>query len=237
MLPLTTGRRVALAIGVPLCLLLTANTGFDLVANVGRGTVPVSYSIPVSASRVSVTANGGDMTLRQSGRASLAGTGYYSLVRPHVTERVTAGGASIGYACAIPFGNCGLKATLSVPAGMAVSVSTGGGDVSADGVAGDLSLRTDGGDIQASAVTAAQVTARAGGGDVTIVFTRVPRDVRVATDGGSITIVVPPGSALYRVAASADGGNLTDSVPRDPASPNVITATSGGGDVTIRQAT
>jgi hypothetical protein len=238
MLPLTTGRRAALAVGVPLCLLLTANTGFNLVADIGRGEVPVSYSIPVSDGQVSVTTDGGDLTLRQAtaGQANLAGTGYYSLVRPHITESSAAGVAAYRYRCAIPFGDCGLNATLSAPPGTAVSVSTGGGDVSADGAAGDLSLSTDGGNVRATAVTAAQVTARTGGGDVEIVFTRVPRNVRVSTSGGNVTIVVPPGGTQYHVVASTDGGNVTDTVQQDTASQNLITVTTGGGDITIRSA-
>jgi Putative adhesin len=256
MLPLTTGRRVALAIGVPLCLALTANTGFDIVANVGRGKVPVSYHIPPGARRVSVTASGGNVLLRQGGgQPSLVGTGSYSLVRPDVTERFAAGEATFGYGCPVPEGTCELNATLSVPAGTAVSVSTGGGDVTADGttgrvslstgggnvsasrVTGDLALSTGGGGIQATGVAATRVTADTGGGDISIVFTQVPRDVQVDTGGGSVTIVVPPGDAEYDVTARTGGGNTNDSVPVNSSSPHVITATTGGGDITIRQGT
>lgn len=256
-LPLTRGRRVALAIGVPLCLVLAANTGLDIVANVGRGTVPLSYRVPVTAGRVTVTASGGNVVLRQgSGRqASLVGTGSYSLVRPDVTERLAGGGAQFGYSCPVPEGTCELNATLSVPAGTAVSVSTGGGDVTADGttgrvslstgggsvsasgVSGDLALSTGGGGIQATGVAAAQVTADTGGGGISIVFTQVPRDVQVNTGGGDITIVVPPGSTSYNVTARTGGGNPSISVPTDSASRNVITATTGGGDITISQGT
>jgi hypothetical protein len=257
MLPLTTGRRVALAIGVPLCLALTANTGFDIVANVGRGKVPISYHIPVGPGRVSVTTSGGNVLLRQGGgrQASFVGTGSYSLVRPHVTERLAVGEASFGYGCVVPEGVCDLNATLSVPAGTAVSVSTGGGDVTADGttgrvslstgggnisanrVTGDLHLSTGGGNVQATGVAATQVTADTGGGDITVVFTQVPRDVQVNTGGGNVTIVVPPGGARYNVHAETDGGSINDPVPIDSSSRNLITATSGGGDITVRQGT
>lgn len=220
MLPMTTGRRVALAIGVPLCLALTANTGFALVANIGRGKVPVSYHVPAGARQVSVTTSGGNVLLRRGSgaRASLAGTGTYSLVRPHITERLAAGKASIGYDCVVPEGPCELDATLTVPAGMAVSVSTGGGDVQATGVA------------------ATQVSADTGGGDIEIVFTQVPRNVQVSTGGGNITIVVPRGDTHYHVVAGTGGGSVDDPIPLDSSSPNLITATSGGGDITIREA-
>lgn len=255
-LPLTRARRVALAVGVPLCLAFVANTGLNIVANVGRASFPLNYSIPASAGRVGVTLGGGNVLLQQvagGGPARLTGTAHYSLVRPHLTQKVTAGSATFGYSCDFPFGNCGLDATLRVPRLTAVSVSTGGGDVTADGTtgavtlstggggvtvdqaAGDLTLHTAGGDIQATAVAAAEVSADTGGGDVSIVFTQVPRDVQVRTDGGNITITVP-GNASYHVTASTAGGDVSNSVPENSSSPNVITATSGGGNVTIRQA-
>jgi hypothetical protein len=238
MLPMTTGRRVALAIGVPLCLVLTANTGFALVANIGRGKIPVSYHVPAGGRQVSVTTSGGNVLLRRGSgdRASLAGTGTYSLVRPHITERITAGKASLGYDCVVPEGPCELDATLTVPAGMAVSVSTGGGDMAASGVSGPISLSTGGGDVQATGVAATQVSADTGGGDIEIVFTQVPRNVQVSTGGGNITIVVPRGDTPYHVVAGTGGGSVNDPIPLDSSSPNLITATSGGGDITIREA-
>jgi hypothetical protein len=255
-LPLTRGRRVALALGVPLCLVLIASTGFNLVADIGRGTVPVDYRIPAAAGRVAVSLNGGDVSLHQvsGGQGTLKGTGVYSLVRPRVTEQYTGGVASFGYRCRIPFGDCGLNATVDVPAGMATSISTdggnvtadgttgtvslttGGGDVTAEGVAGDLTLHTDGGNIEATSVTAAQVSAVTGGGDVTIVFTKAPGNVRVSSDGGDLTIVLPRGTTAYDVTAHTDGGNSNVTVPTNSASPDIITATTGGGDVTVRLA-
>jgi hypothetical protein len=257
MLPMTAGRRVALAIGVPLCLALTANTGLDLVADVGRGTVPVDYHIPAAARRVSVTTSGGSVLLRQitGGQASVVGTATYSLIRPRITERLMAGESVITYRCVFWEGDCGFDGTVSVGAGTAVSVSTGGGDVTADGtsgtvslstgggnvaadrVSGDLALSTGGGNVQVTAVAATQVSADTGGGDVEIVFTQVPRNVQVSTGGGDITIVVPPGSTQYHVTSSTGGGSNNDEVPENKLSPRVIDATSGGGDITIREAT
>jgi hypothetical protein len=242
---------------VPLCLALTANTSLDFVADVGRGTVPVDYHIPAAAHRVSVTTSGGSVLLRQvaGSQASVVGTATYSLIRPHLSERLTAGESVITYQCVFWEGDCGFDGTVSVDDGTAVSVSTGGGNVTADGtsgtvslstgggnvaadrVSGDLALSTGGGDVQVTGVTATQVSADTGGGDVEIVFTQVPRNVQVSTGGGNITIVVPPGSTQYHVTASTGGGNVNDQVLQNPLSHRVIDATSGGGDITIREAT
>jgi hypothetical protein len=120
-----------------------------------------------------------------------------------------------------------------------VTMTTGGGDLTADHVAGDhLSMDTDGGNIQATGVAETRLAATSGGGDIEIVFTVVPRDVTVRTDGGNVTIVVPRGTTQYRLSASTDGGNVDDNtIPYSPSSPDEITASSGGGDVTIEQST
>jgi hypothetical protein len=258
-LPLTPARRLALVIGVPVCLGLAAAGGYSLVSNVGTGKLTVNYTIPASASRVSVSVSAGNVVLRQvsHGQGGVTGSGSYSLIRPRITERYSGGEASFGYTCRDISGNCYLNASVKVPSGAAVSVSTNGGNVtaygitgatgrvslSADGgdvtasqVAGVLSLSTDGGDIHATGVASTQVTANTDGGDIEIVFTRPPGDVKVTTDGGNITIVVPHGTTSYDVSTSADGGNITDSVPIDTSSPNRINATTSGGDITIRQA-
>jgi Putative adhesin len=255
-LPMTPARRTALAIGLPVCLALTGFAGLNFVAQIGQGSFPVSYAIADSTGKVSVNLSAGDVRLGQAAGhpAELTGTARYSLVRPSFTERTTADGLAFVYNCNSFVGNCGLDATVSVPTGTTASVSTGGGnatvtgttgaitvssgggDVTANGVAGDISLNTDGGNIAGSAITAARVNAGTGGGDIEIVFTKVPRYVHVNTDGGNVTIVVPPGSTQYDVTEHTDGGNATASVPIDTTSPNQIIATSGGGDITITEA-
>jgi hypothetical protein len=270
-LPMTRGRRLALAIGVPVCVALAGWTGLSLVGLVGEGHFHVSDAIPVSARRVSVNFNAGNVALRQAavGQGSLTGEATYALIRPHFTARVNAGGVDFSYPCDLPVGNCYLNATVTVPAGTAASIATGGGDATATGItgdttlstdggnvtaagttgavtmttgggdvtadraSGDLALNTDGGNIDATAVTAPVVMASTGGGDVTVVFTKVPRDVQISTDGGNITIMVPGGPAAYDLTTRAAGGSVGYTIPTNSASPNVITATSGGGDISV----
>jgi hypothetical protein len=255
-LPMTPARRAALAIGLPVCLALTGFAGLNFVAQIGEGSFPVSYAIAGSTGKVSVNLSGGDVRLGQAaGRpAELTGTARYSLVRPSFTERTTSDGLAFVYDCNNFVGDCGLDATVSVPTGTTASVSTGGGnatvtgttgaitvssgggDVTANGVAGDISLNTDGGNITGTAITAARVNAGTGGGDIEIVFSKVPRYVNVNTDGGDVTIVVPADGTHYDVREHTAGGNSTASVPINTSSPNQIIATSGGGDITISQA-
>lgn len=117
------------------------------------------------------------------------------------------------------------------------SLRTGGGGLTATQLTGDVDLRTSGGNISATSISSARVTADSGGGDIQIVFTRVPQNVQVRADGGDVTIVVPVGSTAYNVTANPEGGNLSDALPQATSSSHVITASSGGGDITIEQGT
>lgn len=255
-LPMTPARRVALALGVPACLALTAWGAFAIVGEIGQGHFPVHATIPVSNGRVTAHVGGGSVHLEQGavGQAKLTGTAHYSLVRPAFTAQRVAGGAAFGYNCDLPVGNCGLDATVTVPVGTAtaistdggdatvtgttgdVTVSSGGGTVTADHAAGDLTLTTDGGDISGTALTAPRVTAGTGGGNIQIQFATAPRNVHVTSDGGDITIIVPRGPTYYDVSATSGGGTVTDELQINTGSPNRITATTGGGNITLREA-
>jgi hypothetical protein len=119
-----------------------------------------------------------------------------------------------------------------------VTLTTGGGNITVGNASGPLTLDTDGGSILANAIQSIGVTASSGGGNITITFTAVPTDVNVSTAGGDITIVVPDDPAQhYHVTASTDGGTVSDAaIPKSDSSTHVITATSGGGNITIREA-
>jgi hypothetical protein len=117
-----------------------------------------------------------------------------------------------------------------------VTVSTGGGDVTVSQLSGTVSLHTDGGNITGTAITSAHVSAATGGGDITLTLTRPPRDLTVSTDGGNVTIVVPAGVAYDVVQEYTAGGSASKSVELSSTSPYKISATSGGGDITIEPA-
>ena len=218
-LPMTPARRGVLAIGVPIVFALIGFTGFNLVADIGQASYPVSYSIPVSAGHISLGTSGGDLTVRPSRTSTtgrLTGPVPYSLERPNLAVNKTASGTDVSFQCRLTFGNCNLDAALAIPAGTALSLSSSGGNLSASGITGDVSMST-------------------GGGDVTV--TGLPGLLRLTTSGGNINVVLPHGSTRYNLHTSTAGGNISDgTVPVDSLSPNVITATTGGGDITVTEA-
>jgi hypothetical protein len=244
--PLTRGRIAALVIGVPVCLLLIASTGLNLVATFGQGRYSVSYAIPVGAKSLNVAIAGGQVAIRQTAasRATLTGTARYSLVRSKLTEQTTSSGTTIGYHCAIPFGDCELDATINDPATLPISantdggnasvtgttskvtLSTGGGNIAADHASGPLTLNTSGGNIQATAINSATMTATSGGGDINAAGV-TSSAVSVTTSGGNIQVT---GISSPRVTASSGGGNIEidfTSVPR------AVDVDTSGGNITL----
>src|SRR5919204_898000 len=88
-LPMTPGRWLALAIGVPVALALIGWTGFSFVATLGQASFPVNRTIPLEHGRLVASMDGADIVLRPGGgavsrQARLTGTAHYSLVRPHL---------------------------------------------------------------------------------------------------------------------------------------------------------
>jgi len=122
--------------------------------------------------------------------------------------------------------------------GGTVRLETGGGDVTANSLAGPVQILTGGGNVNANGVSAQFINVMSGGGDVTLVFTQPPLDLQVTANGGNVTVVLPSGRTKYDILTPAsDGGNVNvQSSLVSPGSPYTITVESGGGDVTITQA-
>jgi hypothetical protein len=290
---MTGGRRAALIVGVPVCVALVASTAFSLVTSLGEGKYPVNYSVPATTTALTLNVTG-QLTIKPTAarQATLAGTATYSVVRAALAGHTSGGTTTLGYGCAFPTGNCGLDATVTVPATVTtltansgggdatvtgttgpVKLSTGDGNLSVSHASGPLTLNTGSGSIQVSAVRSpalsassgdgniqatgvnsktiamntdsgiidgsggiatATISASSGDGDITITFTSVPSDVRVNTDSGNVTLLLPRNSTAYHITANTDQGHVTDgTVPQTSSAAHVITASSGSGDITI----
>jgi hypothetical protein len=230
-LRMTPGRWMALLIGVPVALALIGWTGFSFVAQFGRASIGVyDTNLLVQHGQLSVNAGGGDVTVRPGQAARLVGTVTYSLVRPVISQN----GSGINLRCRLVIdGGCDLAATLTVPPRTGLTLSTGGGDLTADDLASTLSFTTDGGNVNGTAVSSSGVTVVSGGGDVTLAFTRPPANLVINTYGGNVNVVLPHDSSGYDVTATTDGGNFNHSIDMNSLSPDKITIDSGGGDINL----
>jgi len=270
---MTPGRAVALLIGVPVVLAVIAYNSYDLVLNVGKGSFPVRENVTVAAGGVTVNLGGGSATVRGGasapGVARVSGTVTYHLGRPSV--RLDTG--NIGLNCPwFDEGNCSLDATVDIPSNTALTMTTGGGDLTASRLTGRTKLGTDGGNINLTQATGPlslsssggdvtfsdvkgetatvsadggningtgiyipRVTANSNGGDIDLTFagSAAPRDLQVTTNGGNVTVMVPPGQ--YNVTTTTNGGSVSHSIKSYPNSPNVIKLATNGGDISLSE--
>jgi hypothetical protein len=252
--PLTRGRVVALAIGVPLALIIIGWFALTAVAFAGQGSYPVRLNLPVHGGTVNFSADSGDMIVSETAGARLVATGtaHYSLVRSTVTRSVTATGTTVSSHCRFVTGECSFNYRVGLPAGVRagltsgsgnmmlrglsgyVNAAAGSGDIGGTGLSGpQVSLESGSGNITVSGLTSADVTASAGSGDVTLTFIKVPRLVSVSNSDGDVRLVLPPGRTLYKVDASAADGSSVVKVPQSTNSPHVIKVSDGSGDITI----
>jgi hypothetical protein len=242
-LRMTPARRAVLALSVPVALALIGWTGFSLVTSFAKGSYPFSYSVPVHHGQVTVNVNAGDVTLSQSpgSAARLTGIVQYGLVRPGISESTTPTGVDVGVNCdGVTSSNCGMNATLGVPARTAVTLWSNGGDIGVSGFSGNMTLSAAGGNVTVSNLTG-DLQLDTGGGDLT--GTGLAGPIQISTEGGNVTASSLDGTMRINTGGgdmnadgltgdlqlSTDGGN----VDSDGVASQQVVVQSGGGDVTL----
>src|SRR5215472_15569053 len=217
-LPITTGRMLALLVGVPACLCMIGLVAVGLVADAGKGRYQVHVDLPARGRAVHISISAGNLSVSpaRGDRLRLTGTASYSLIRSTVTTRVTSKRVSAFSRCHFMFGDCSFSLDVALPAGAPAYFSS------------------DSGDITVTGLTSTQVTASGDAGDITLTFAAVPDLVRVTDQFGDVTLVLPPGPAAYRVNAQAALGRSSVRVPTSPSSPHVISVNDSSGDIVIR---
>jgi len=201
---------------------LTGTVQYDLIrAGVSENTGPNGTNLDVHC-RISVGSCGLNATLEVPSQTA-------------VTLSSGGGDMQVSGIDDVTLSSEGGDVAISGPGGL-TSVDTGGGDLTASDLAGIVKFSTSGGDITGNDLAAPSVNAGSGGGDVTLVFTKPPANLDITSDGGDITVLLPHGSTAYRIRSSADGGDDSESVPTSALSHNTISVESGGGDITIAEA-
>jgi Putative adhesin len=244
-LRMTPGRWVALAVAVPVALTLIGWTGFSLISTVARGSYPFSYAVPVQDGQVAVNVTAGDITLRQGqgSTARLTGTVQYGLSRPGISESTTSSGVDVGVNCdAISGTNCGVNATLDVPALTAVTLWSNGGNIDASGFSSGMTLWAAGGNVTATNL-AGNLRLDTGGGDLT--GTGLTGSLQIDTEGGNVDAGNWAGTGTTRL--DTGGGDMTvngltgnlqlategGNVDANGLASKDVSMNSGGGDVTL----
>src|SRR6266436_3165632 len=166
-LPMTTGRWMALAIGLPIVLALIGWAGLSGVALAGQASYPVRLAVQVHGGTVSLSAGSADVRVTQAAGSQLrlTGTAHYSLIRSTVTWHTTPSGVTVSPRCHFVTGVCSFDLHAIVPEGKRALISTGSGNVTLAGLSGPVSAGTGSGDIRAENILDA-VSMETGSGDV-----------------------------------------------------------------------
>jgi hypothetical protein len=132
------------------------------------------------------------------------------------------------------WGRCSVEYRLAVPDGVDVTVRAAAGQVQVSGIDGDLTARVNAGEVRLRDLRSQRVDASTDAGQVRAEFSTPPRDVRLRTSTGAISVTVPDDGTAYAVSASADLGAAQVDVPIDPTSERRISATTSVGAVDVR---
>jgi hypothetical protein len=128
--------------------------------------------------------------------------------------------------------SCSISYRVKVPAGQAIKLQAGSGEIFLHNLAGRISADAGSGDVSAIGLRTSAAQLSTGSGDLSASFDRQPTSVRAQAGSGDVSVRVPGGS--YRITVSTGSGdNSIDQLVSNPASKRSITARTGSGDVSI----
>ncbi|MFI9061691.1 DUF4097 family beta strand repeat-containing protein [Streptomyces sp. NPDC053429] len=156
----------------------------------------------------------------------------YTDGRPQTTHSLNGGELVLkNSGCGPDADTCSVRYRVEIPANATTHLTLGGGDITVRGLSGTTYATSEGGSVAVADSSAKTVTARVGGGDVTVTFAGVPDAVDASTEGGDATVRLPQGA--YAVDATTEGGRRAVGVKTDPSSPHKVRAHTEGGDVDV----
>lgn len=203
---------------------------------IGTTTAQNSYTItePVTSLRIDNPVGNTEIEATDTNTVSVTEQLRYTGDPPQTSSPVSGGRLSLSYTCPgiLDVNSCSVTYVLKVPRRLAVQIDGKVGVTTLTGLAGPLTLTSSTGNIDATGLTSAMVTARADAGTITLGFTAPPTTVDAQAQVGSVTVRLPAGTA-YAVDAGSQVGGADVTVQRDPSSPHRVTAHSQVGSVRV----
>ena len=178
--------------------------------------------------RLVVEAGAGDLTITGGDRTDVRVEAHrrWSWRKPTVDGRLEGSVLRLGGGCrGAILGNCNVTFRIQAPAGIALVVRTGSGNVTADGMRAGVDLRTGSGDVRGSLLQG-PVTARTSSGNVDV--EDVTGDVAVNSGSGDVSAT---GVAGRRIEVRTSSGNA--SIQAEAPAPDLVVAHTGSGDVEV----
>ena len=200
--------------------------------------------VDLRAGGVSFTASDGPVTVHRRIR--------WALNRPTTSEGIEEGILRVEAdweGLRLPGGD--VRYRVEVPAGVDVRAWTGAGAVGAEGLRGDVDIRTQAGrvdlvnlgghvrattqagQVRGTGLAARQVEVRSSAGAVSLAFEVPPDRVEARTNAGRVDLVVP--DQRYAVDAGSSAGRTMVELVGDPTAPRRLLAHSNAGQVRVRR--
>ena len=154
---------------------------------------------------------------------------------PQTSHAIADKQLTLSYTCpstVLNVNGCGVTYFVKVPRRIAIQIDDKVGGATLTGLAGQLNLSANTGNIDATGLTSDSVTARASAGEITLSFTAPPTTVDARTEVGSLTVRLPAGTA-YAIDTGSQVGNVNVTVQRDSDSTHRIAAHSQVGSVAV----
>lgn len=129
-------------------------------------------------------------------------------------------------------GSCSSSYRITVPEGVAISVSTTGGDVHFADFRGSAAIQTGSGNVAVDTFCGFGLSATSRSGDLRVTAACAPEKLNLRSDSGNAIALVPPGR--YRIQASSSSGrrHIAGVVPTAQATFS-IGVQSRSGDVAV----
>lgn len=143
--------------------------------------------------------------------------------------------------------DCKVDYTVEVPAGVAVDgetskgdislsdvgpvdLKTGSGDVTLEGIAGEVKARTSNGNINGKGLQGSRIDAETSNGEIDLTPGKA-QDIRAKTSNGELTLNLPDSS--YRILVNTGNGDKDIGIRNNPNGDHRIELTSGNGDISV----
>ena len=200
----------------------------------GGSQTSSTYAVSAPVSTLVVSSGAGAVTITGSQRSTVAVTEQIQFsARPPALTRTLAGKTlTLGYQC--PHESlCAASYDILVPHGVAVRVTSGGGEIRLSSLAGAVTARSGAGLISAAGLTSRTASFTTDLGEINAVFAAAPVTVHATTNLGAINLLVP-GTVSYDV--NVPPGELDSAIvtiPRSSSSRHIIDATCNMGSLLI----
>ncbi len=247
--------RLGLFLGLVVVLLVVVGGVVVAVTNLRVGSVDlVAHETAGSSVTVRIPNAAFDFRPSADDLVHVTATGRYLGAEPRLAAETVDGVTTITGGCPNQwFGFCQLDVHVTLPAAVAVTVTSTNGRIATSGLTGPLRLTTTNGAISADGTrerlelhttngaiavrnsSSNDAFATTTNGSVELAFIDPPRSVEAHSTNGAVTVRVPDDGTAYRVQARTTNGDTdTGSVPTDPAAAREIEAETTNGKVTVR---